>query len=251
MVNKNKEDIPKYKQLSILIAQDGFSFYIRHEDDSKSVYIPKTIVKDINSTKSLKFFKNQLQKCFFNYSFSSLKLSFSNPYFSLVPNAYFNESAITDYLKYNVELYETDHVVSDEIAGIKAHQVFIPLMNYHNLVLEFVEEFEFEHYTNSLISENFPMNTDGQLMKVYVHDTHLEILAFEDGLFKLCNYFEYSNEVDLTYYVLFCVEELGFDQKNMKLEVYHSNEETAWKELLDMYIAHIAYVQSNLVAFIS
>ena len=251
MVNKNKEEKTLYNQLSILIDQDGFSFYIKHENDSKSVYIPKTFVRDINSSKSLKLFKSQLNNCFLNYSFSSLKLSFSNPYFSLVPSKYFEESAMTDYLKYNVELFETDHVVSDEISCINAHQVFIPLMNYHNLVLEFIEEFEFEHFTNSLISGSYALQTDGQLLKVFVHDKQLEIVAFENGIFKLCNYFEYSNEVDLVYYILFCIEELDFDQNEMKLEVYHSTQETAWKELLELYIAHVEYSHSNLVEFIS
>jgi len=251
MVNKNKEEKPEYNQLSILIAQDGFSFYIKHEDDSKSVYVPKTIVKDINSARSMNFFKSQLQKCFFNYSFSSLKLAFSNPYFSLIPNEYFEESTMTDYLKYNVELFETDHVVSDEIANINAHQVFIPLMNFHNLVLEFIEEFEFEHFTNTLITRSYPLNINGQCMKVFVHDTHLEILAFEDGQFKLCNYFDYTTEVDLAYYVLFCVEELDFDQKHMSLKVYHTSENADWKELLNLYIANIEYSRSNLVEFIS
>jgi len=251
MVNKSKEEHSEYNQLSILIAQDGFSFYIRHDDNLQSVYVPKTVVKDINSPKSMKFFKSQLQKCFFNHSFSTLKLAFSNPYFSLVPSSYFEESAMTDYLKYNVELFETDHVVSDEIPCIDAHQVFIPLMNYHNLVLEFIDEFEFEHYTNTLITNSFPLNTDGQYLKVYVHDAHMEILAFEDGQFKLCNYFDYTNEVDLVYYVLFSIEELGFDQNEMRLDVFYSTEETPWKELLDMYVAHINYSHSNLAELIA
>jgi len=251
MVNKNKEEQPEYNQLSILIAQDGFSFYVQHQHNLKSVYIPKTVVKDINSPGSMSQFKSHLEKCFFTYSFSSLKLAFSNPYFSLVPNNYFEESAMTDYLKYNVELFETDHVVADEIGCIGAHQVFIPLMNYHNLVLEFIEEFEFEHYTNSLLSRSHTASAEGQRMKLFVHNAHLEILAFENEAFKLCNYFDYSTDVDLAYYVLFCVEELGFDQKQMTLEVYHSTENTDWKVLLDRYIANIVCAPSNLVELIT
>ena len=251
MVNKNRGEQNKYIQLSILIAQDGFSFYIRHKIDSESVSIPKTLVKDINSSKSLKFFKNQLQKCFFNYSFSSVKLSFANPYFSLVPSEYFEESAMADYLKYNVELFGTDHIVSDEISSINAHLVFIPLMNYHNLVLEFIEEFEYEHFTNSVISSCLPVNSDGQLMKVFVHDSHLEIVAIENETLKLCNHFTYSSNVDLVYYILFCIEEMDFDQNQMELEIYQLEEEPSWKELLEKYVARVRYSQNNLAEIIS
>ena len=124
-------------------------------------------------------------------------------------------------------------------------------MNYHNLVLEFVEEFEFNHFTNVLITNSYPLNTAVQCVKAFIHDSHIEVVAFDKGVFKLCNYFTFATDVDIVYYILFCVEELGFSQKEMQLEVYHTNEVSSWKAILGDYIANVVCIPSNLVEYIS
>lgn len=254
MVNKNNDKKSDYLQLSILIAQDGFSFYLKNEAFDHSLAIPKLVVSDIEKEDALAIFKKKFEHLYNKYTFDKIKLSFSNPYFSFVPSEYFDDSAITDYLKYNIELFKEDHIVSEKLEDIDIYQVFIPLMDYHNLVLDYVEELEFEHFSNSLIilCNSFEIkDNDRQTINVFVHDSQLEIIAFQNGEFKMCNYFNYVSEVDLVYYILLCVEELGFDQKTLQMDIYHSAAHTPWKQILEKYIAHINYVEKNLAGFIS
>ncbi len=254
MVNKSSDKTSDYLQLSILIAQDGFSFYLKNKVYDHSLSIPKLVVTDIESEDALSIFKKKFEHLYNKYTFDKIKLSFSNPYFSFVPSEYFDKSAITDYLKYNIELFKEDHIVSEKLENIDIHQVFIPLMDYHNLVLDYVEELEFEHFSNSLVllCNSFEINNnDKQTINVFVHERQLEIIAFQNGEFKLCNYFTYDSETDIVYYILFCVEELGFDQNILQLDIYHSVRQTPWKQVLKNYIAHINFVEKNLAGFIS
>ncbi|RRO22849.1 DUF3822 family protein [Flavobacteriaceae bacterium 14752] len=251
MVNKNNTDTYQFKQLSILIGQDGFLFYLHHQSADKSLSLEPLEVTDVLSTKSLNLFKKQLKTYKNLYEFTQLKLAFSNSFYSLVPEDYFQEEAKADYLKYNVKLFEEDQIVSEYIEGIKVYQVYIPLMNYHNAILEHFEEFEYEHFTHSLIKHALPHSFEpAQKLWVYVQPTHIDIIAFEGQKFKLCNSFNYETDLDLAYYVLFCVEELKFDQREAQLEIFHDLEDTSSIDTIKRYILNVKHEQQNLAAFI-
>ncbi len=251
MANKNNNQNTLYNKLSILITQDGFLFYLHHDLDGKSKSFDFIKVSDILSSSSLNVFKKQLNTIKQEFEFKSLKVSFSNSYFALVPKDYYSKDANPDYLKYNVQLFEEDQIVAEFIKEIEAYQVYIPLMNYHNVILEFVKEFEFEHFTNSLIKHvKSKIIDNGQRLSVFIQNNQLYIIAFEGQKFKLCNSFNFETDLDLAYYILFSVEELRFNQKNMQLKIYHSLDNTSWIDILKRYILNVKCEQKNLAALI-
>ena len=251
MVNKNKENHISYSTLSILIDQDGFCFYLHHTNLENSFCVNKISVDDIFSLKTLKSFKKHLKEISIAYNFKNVKVAFANAYYAFVPSDYYVEDAKADYLKYNVELFEEDHIVSDHIEALNLHQVYIPLMNYHNSILEQVEEFEYQHFTNYLLQDCQPKNYENvNFINVYVRQNSLDVIAFEGMKFKLCNTFEYKTDFDLAYYVLFAVEELKFNQTELQMNIYHDAESTSWLEILELYVKQINCESRDLVAFI-
>jgi len=251
MVNKNNNSKNTFNQLSILIFQDGFLFYLQHEDKTKSIDIKPTIVDDILSSKSLNIFKKEFQNLLNVYEFQNLKLAFSNTFYTFVPKEFYRENAKADYLKYNVKLFKEDQIVSEFIEPIDAYQVYIPLMSYHNLVLDQVKEFDYEHFTNTLIKHSM-LSTHDTLtyLNVYIQNNLLDVIAYEGKKFKLCNSFNFETDLDLVYYILFCVEELKFDQKKLQLKLYYNTEENTWLETIKRYILNVKSEQKNLAAFI-
>jgi hypothetical protein len=251
MVNKNNLKNISYNTLSILIDQDGFSFYLQHSNPEDCLSVAKIEVEDIFSLKSLKNFKNHYKEISSTYKFIDVKVAFANAYYSFVPKDYYVEEAKADYLKYNVELFEEDQISSDFIEGLNVHQVYIPLMNYHNIILEKIEEFEYQHFTNYLIDDCRPKYFENKIfINVYVRKSSLDIIAFEGMKFKLCNTFEYDTDFDLAYYVLFAVEELKFNQIELQMNIYHNSETTSWLEILELYIKNINCKSVDLTTFI-
>ncbi|QTY27370.1 DUF3822 family protein [Flavobacterium sp. CS20] len=251
MVNKSNTDFNNFKQLSILISQDGFLFYLHHDKPEQSMSLEVQDITDVLNSKSLNLFQTRFDEITKSYEFKTLKLDFSNAFYALVPEDYYQDNAKADYLKYNVKLFEEDQIVADHIPSINAYQVYIPLMNYHNAVLDQVEEFEYEHFTNALIKQSYLKSFDSaQQLKVYVQKSHINVIAQEGQKFKLCNTFNYETDLDLVYYVLFCVEELKFNQREMQLELYHDSKDTTWLEIIKRYILNVKCKQKNLVAFI-
>lgn len=251
MVNKNNSTPIIYKQLSILIAQDGFFFYLQHPFDVSSKAFEKIPIDDIFKENSLMLFKKQLKTICKQHIFKTVKLAFTDSNYSFVPSAYYDETFKMDYLKFNVQLLDEDHVMVDFIKEIDVYQIYIPLMNYHNVILDLVEEFDYQHFTNSLITESTPKQFDKlQKINVFISDTTLDVVAFEGLKFKLCNTFTYDTDYDLAYYILFAVEGLNFDQRKMQLNIYHNLNETPWLGILKTYVLNINCEQKALSSFI-
>lgn len=252
MVNKNKDTNIQFITLSILIDQDGFSFYLHHTNPEQSSLIENIQVEDLLSLKSLKMFKKKLQAISDTYAFKDVKVAYANSYYAFVPKAYYVEDAMADYLKYNVELFEEDQITSDAIESLEIHQVFIPLMNYNNTILEIVEEFEYQHFTNYIIQDIQPKDFDNKhVMHVFIRKSSIDVIAFEGMKFKLCNSFDFETDFDLAYYVLFAVEELKFNQVEMQMNIYHDSESTTWLDVLKEYVKHVSCERKDLAAIIS
>lgn len=251
MANKNKPIQIIYKQLSILIAQDGFFFYLIHSKNELSKALESIRIEDILKESSLKRFKNELKMICNQYDFKSVKVAFADSNYSFIPSAYYKESSKADYLKYNVQLLGEDHMTVDFIQEIDVYQVYIPLMNYHNVILDLVEEFEYQHFTNSLIIKTKPKSFDNlQKINVFISDSTLDVVAFESLKFKLCNTFVYDTDYDIAYYILFAVEGLNFDQRKVQLNIYHGQNATPWLDVLKAYVLNINCEQKVLSSFI-
>lgn len=251
MVSKNNLTSIHYKQLSILISQDGFFFYLEHTKPELTQKKEFILIDDILNINSLNLFQQSLKDICDQFSFKSIKVAFSDANYSLVPEVYYKEDFKADYLKYNVQLFEEDQISSDFIEVINAYQVYIPLMNYHNLILDMVGEFEYQHFTNFLIKKSKPKLTSNlQVINVFISNSLLDIVAFDGQKFKLCNTFFYETDYDLVYYILFAVEELNFDQRQMHLHLYHNQNKISWLDILKDYILNIDCNKKAIVSFI-
>lgn len=250
MVNKSKSTHILYKQLSILITQDGFFFYLQHSEVELQK-VENFSVEDIFEASSLKLFQKELKNICSQFNFKSVKVAFADSNYSIVPAAYYKENYKADYLKYNVQLFEEDQITADFIEEVDVYQVYIPLMNYHNVILDIVNEFDYQHFTSYLVKKTKPKSFDNvQKINVFIRYRSLDIVAFEGQKFKLCNTFDYDTDYDLVYYILFAVEELKFDQRKLNLNICHNHDKTPWLDILKGYILNVECEQKALASLI-
>jgi hypothetical protein len=251
MANKSKPGQQTYKGLSILIQQDGFSFYLHNEDSKTSLKYSEVEAEDIHLPVNIKLFKKELEEIVSFYEIKKTKLVFANELYSLVPEDYYAEEAKADYLKYNVQLLPDDQIIAEYISDIEAYLLFIPLMNYHNVLLEYLEEFDFFHYSQALIKDSRKKAlVDKQKLKVIIRKSQLDIIAFDGLGFKMCNTFSFQSDIDIVYYVLFSIEELGFDQSELGLYISHDQTDSDWLDVLKKYVKNVYSHQEDLSLFI-
>lgn len=247
MVNRNNKEHNNSKSLSILIQQGGFSFYLHTKNPSSTKKYADIQVDDIHLNTSIKLFEKNIQEIAGIYDLQNIKLVFANELYCLVPKIYYDDTAKADYLKYNVKLLPEDHIIAENISENETVLLFIPYMNYHNVLLEYVEEFEFTHLSQLLIEETGKKAlANTQKLKVVVRLNQLDVIGFEGFNFKMCNTFNFYRDIDIVYYILFCVEELGFDQEKMNLYISYNQNETDWLEVIKKYVKNVYANQDNL-----
>ncbi|WP_236636759.1 DUF3822 family protein [Sinomicrobium soli] len=136
-----------------------------------------------------------------------------------VPRPLFDEKKLSEYLKFNIRIFETDFVTYDDpdISGLI--NVYVPLVNINNFIFDRFGEFEYRHYSSILVEtliRHSPENGE-PLMYVHKQDTHFEIVILKNRRLLLYNSFEYGNEIDFIYYILFTAEQSGLDPETFPL----------------------------------
>ena len=235
---------PIKNKLSILITQDGFSFCKGNKDthtvlDFKhksflSKQTPENLLKEIKTILEFSFLQEK-------ETIEELEVFYSNTLYTLVPDAFFSEKNLTDYLKFNTKILATDYVTFDNVESISAKNVYIPYTNINNYLFEIFGEFSFKHISSTLI-DLFKKEDLKNKVLLNVYSTHFHTIVFKDGKLQLANSFNYQTKEDFIYYLLFVLEQLEFDPLNIPVFLSGNIEKEDQNfKILSTYIQHIEF----------
>ena len=133
-------------KLSIQFNLDGFSFCITNNTTKEIVYFSEYLFEEQQITpesllnKIEEIFKTDeyLQK-----DFSSVLVIHQNNLFTLVPDLYFSENKLSEYLNFNIKTLATDFIAFDDIQAVNAKNVYVPYVNINNFLFQNFGEFEY------------------------------------------------------------------------------------------------------------
>ncbi|WP_019039612.1 DUF3822 family protein [Psychroflexus tropicus] len=233
-------------RLSILILQDGFSFLISNSFLAPIEFEQLRVKTAQSATELLKQLKTKINAEFIKEKeISELQVIYANPQFSIVPEAYFDESYLPHYIKYSSKLIEGDDFSFDPISSINANTVYIPYVNINNYLFDIFGSFEFTHILTGLIQKALSKSKDHhEYIQVHLGDQYLYLTAFRDQHLILANAFHYDTSEDLCYYILFCSEELNMDRESLELNFtgdFVNTKENAALQILLSYVKHISF----------
>lgn len=200
------------KKLSILISRDGLSFCISEKTQEKiDFYFKEKFEQQIAPEKILERLKRILENQLANKLEEVFEIAvlYCNTLYSFVPDAYFDEKNLTDYLKYNIKILPTDFATYDAISSAPIKNVYLPYININNFLFENFGEFTYRHTSSVLAEKTLLKNTTSDAeMHVHVQGIQLDICVVKNAELLFCNSFEYETANDLVYYVLFSLEQL-------------------------------------------
>jgi hypothetical protein len=163
---------------------------------------------------------------------------------TLVPDAYFKRDKMSEYLAFNhapeidQELY-SNHITTPDLYNIFA----LPRDLVAMITLHF-KKVEFLNQTTPFL-KHIGLEQDA-FSKPEVHIGlnlgFFDLACTGDGKLKLYNTFQYLNDSDLLYYVLFIYKQLGLDPR--KIPLYISGElssKLSYYEILRQYIPETKY----------
>lgn len=199
---------------------------------------------------------DELWKVFVHHP--ELKLQFDNTlvlhdnsFNTLVPNALFDENYPGSYLQYSTRVFEGDFFAWDSLQGHDMANVYVPLMNVNNFLIDRLGSFDYKN-TNSILVEKLldaSVNIEEKQVFVHIQPTHFEIVVAQDQKLLLFNSFEYAAPVDFLYYLLFTLEQLSLNPETVKVWLLGDiTQESALFEAAYTYIRHVALHDTTALA---
>ena len=253
-VQKNNSTVSKTESkniaLSIQFSLDGFSFCVVNSLKNNSTYFKEYQFKETqNSPESLL----EEIKDIFN-SDTNLQLEYDkvtviheNNLATLVPNQFFNEDSLANYLSLNIKTFKSDFITFDEIDIIDAKNVYIPYVNINNYLFQNFGEFEYKHHNTILLEKLLKINTsDKKVMYVNVSKNTFDLIVLVNNKLILSNSFSYISKEDFIYYILFTAEQLELD--TMDFQLYFMGNVTkldAIYKITYKYIKNAFFLESN------
>lgn len=238
-----------HKKLSIQFSLGGFSFCITNIDTDTIVHFQNfPFEEQLNSLDDLlqkieEIFKETQQ---LHLEFTEVEVFHENELFTLVPNKFYNEKELENYLKYNIKVLKTDFIATDDIDNLHSKNVYVPYVNINNFMFQHFGEFEYKHSISVLVEKLLKINIEQKSMFVNANSNTIDIVVIENSNLLLCNSFKINTKEDFLYYILFVVEQLQLNPEVFTLKLLGNISKANSKyDLLTNYIKNISFLESS------
>ncbi|MFP9113407.1 DUF3822 family protein [Flavobacterium sp. RHBU_3] len=174
-----------------------------------------------------------------------------NAFNALVPTALFDENFAGSYLQYNTRVFEGDAYAWDNLASYDITNVYVPLMNINNYLVDRLGAFEYRNANSILVEKLLDASKNSFEKQVFVHiqPTHFEIVVSYGQKLLLFNSFEYASAEDFLYYLLFTIEQLELNPETIKVALLGNIDiESPLYTLAYTYMRNVALYDATALA---
>lgn len=217
----NKQEQTQYlMRLSIQVRLDGLSFFTQNNEGTVIDYASFAFRRKVDPAGLLSEIQWIVkEQPLLQASYKSVSVVYVNNLFTLVPLALFDESKLTDYLKFNTKMLQTDFVTFDHIGTHEIVNIYIPYANVNNYFFDQYGAFTYHHALTHLITDvldNAGHQEHAQIL-INVHPQSFEMIITDQKKLLFANTFDYQTKEDFIYYVLFTLEQLGLNPETVQV----------------------------------
>lgn len=230
-----------HKSLSVLIRQNGLSFFTYHKNEVVDQYdqkfdFPSNPISILNKIEELFDQTAGLQE-----NFTQVRLFYHHEMFTVVPTAYFDADAASDFLKYNVHLMSNDVISYDEgICNNEVTLVYLAYENINNYFFNKYGQFNYYHYGSYVLNHTMDEYRDENTQVVLEFlgtDFYISIVKNRELISH--NLFKYDTIEDVLYYVMFSIEQNELDPNSLICTLKGKSDITNIHDLLYNYIRNL------------
>ncbi|MFI2742895.1 DUF3822 family protein [Zhouia sp. PK063] len=232
------------KILSIQVSLNGLSFSTINSDNSveksETLRFPHPL-SPLELDQELQQLLEQHQ--LLEEHFAKIQIIHDNELSNFVPQPYFNEEHLSDYLKYANKIFETDYISFDEIETSKMINVYIPFVNINNFIVDHFGDFEYKHSSTIILEHLLHIAKEKQCFYVLTQESSFQLFAFSNENLVLHNTFSYQTKEDFIYYILFTAEQLQFSAEEFFLNII--DDITEEHDLFEIAYTYVRNVKTN------
>jgi hypothetical protein len=237
-------------KLSIQFNLDGFSFCVIEIATSTTRYFSEYIFEKTQTTpenlllKIEEIFKTDTH---LQHDFTEILVIHQNNLSTLVPNTYFNENNLTDYLNFNIKTLATDFIAFDDLKIIEAKNIYVPYVNINNYLFQNFGEFEYKHHSSIFIEKLIKkISSNDKTMFINVFKNNFDIVVLENKKLLFSNSFFFESKEDFSYYILFTAEQLKLNTDQFKLYFMGKIDTTSdLYKITYQYIRNVFFLESK------
>lgn len=207
-MTKNKSNFLNDSVLSIQVSLGGFSFVFFDKYKKDWVTFSKQFQKQNRTPEDLlESIKKEFQHPLLQKKHTKIELIHWNTWSTLVPNIFFDESHLPEYLEHTTKVFSDDFIAHDDLE--KNTLVYIPFVNVNNYFFDFFGAFDYYHIGTKLLRKirfNFKSSCSPALY-VNVCQKQMMVIYWHQDV-KFYNSFVFEVPEDFLYYILFVLEQL-------------------------------------------
>ncbi len=182
-------------------------------------------------------------------SFKIVKIAYEGRKGTLIPAPLFDMDEKENYLKFNFQPGGEEQVLSDHLLSMDSYQVFaVPDLIFKSIGGYF-QETKIVSAASVLIESiwiNYKNRINTSRVFLHIRATLFDLMIFDGRHMTYFNTFPFQNPEDVTYYLIFVLEQLNFNPETVPLILLGDIEKGApLFELLFKYVRQVDFGRKN------
>lgn len=176
-------------------------------------------------------------------TFKLVKVAYDGQQATLVPAALFNPEDNEQYFKFNFKAGQDELILGDHLMPLDAWQIFSVPKPLTETIREVFPKTKMMH-ASSLLIESIWINYKNRISSPHVflnvRDTLVDLMIFDGKSMSYFNTFPFQNAEEVTYYLVFVLEQLNFNPEKVPLILFgFIDKNEGLSELLLRYVRHV------------
>ncbi|MEI7662736.1 MAG: DUF3822 family protein [Bacteroidota bacterium] len=253
----NAEDARNYG-LAIFFSDTQCTFCILDGKRNKLIALHQMLkydVQQINTLSSQKisypdFLKGVLTSMpWLKSSFRQVKIAYEGKKSTLIPSSLFDPARLEDYLQFNFQPGKDEDVLADHLISMDSYQVFTIPVHIRQSILTHFPGSRIVLAASVLIESvwiNYKNRINAPRVFLNLCATFFNLMIFDGRQMSYFNTFAFQNPEDVTYYLIFVLEQLNLNPETIPLIMLGNVERgDELVELLFKYVRHVEFGRRN------
>ena len=225
VTKKSNKHIIDSRELSILVSLYGLSFVLKNKADNSFKHFEYQFNQQNPIALEKKLLEIIEERTVLKNTFSAVNIVHHNNLFTLVPQTYFSQDILKDYLKFNVQLLDNDFAAYDEIRSLDTNNVYLPFVNINNTFLDYNEHINYYHSGTQFLNKILQINQKNAKMYLFevninVFKNSFQLAIFKNEALQFFNHFDYENIDEFLYYLFFTLETFKITKWETKYTIF-------------------------------
>lgn len=179
-------------------------------------------------------------------SFKTVKIAFDGQKSTLVPALLFDPNETEQYLKFNFTLSQDELIYCDHLMPLDAWQVFTVPEHAVEAIRQVFPGSKVVHFSSLFIESvwiNYKNRINAPHVFLHIREPLLDLMIFDGRQMSYFNTFPFANAEDVTYYLIFVLEQLNYNPEIIPLVLLGNDE--AGEELSELLLRYVRHIETG------